>query len=158
MAGVLLGPPLVCEHSYGEEEQRSRLFPKASPLSLFSSFLSAVPSWRLLQRPVWHIRMAIRKPRELTAKTFLKSPGPWPACLLLATYAGVFLRLSVVVSAGLLVLRGRTWEEWATTFWPDQKLIHDSAADSRYQLSNILVEFFSIFMFMFPTVINLSSK
>lgn len=74
------------------------------PPSLFSSFLSAVPGWRLRQRPVWNIWMAIRKPRELAAKTFLKSPGPWPVRLLLATYAGVFLCLSVVVSAGLLVL------------------------------------------------------
>lgn len=35
---------------------------------------------------------------------------------------------------GLLVLGGKTWEEWATTFWLDQKLIHDSAPDARLLL------------------------
>ena len=75
--------PSVCGHSY-VRSRGTGSFLKPPPPLLISTCHSAVPGWSPLQRPVFNIQMVIREPRELSARTFLRCPGPCPVCHILS--------------------------------------------------------------------------
>lgn len=96
--------------------QRKKAF-----LGLLCLCLLTVPGWRYLQFPVKDLWEAIRKPRELTTMSFLRSQGPQTVPFLLSTFQSLPMLVFCIMSRihqlsqrgpekNSVILFGQTWK------------------------------------------------